>query len=107
MRNKRMRAFWMTLLFYALAGPLVGLLLILVTGILIDAWGPIADRVGLLLSHPQSASCGPPYSGHFDLGCFQRRPDPRQFTLFGSDTHILSGILVAYVVGFLPALLTG
>jgi hypothetical protein len=39
MRNKRMQAFWMTLLMYAFAGPLVGLLSVVVIGFVVQAWG--------------------------------------------------------------------
>jgi hypothetical protein len=81
MRNKRMRAFWMTLLFYALAGPLVGLLSVIVIGFLVEAWGVITDR--LLFA-------------------------PRQFRFVQLDLHTLSlYVFGAYVIGFFPALLTG
>jgi hypothetical protein len=47
MRNKR--AFWMTLLVYAFAGPLVGLLSIVVIGFVFEVWGPIIDRLEALI----------------------------------------------------------
>ena len=78
MRNKR--AFWMTLLVYAFAGPLVGLLSVVVIGLVVQAWGPIIDRLEALIPHAQTSSCGP-YSEHFDLRCFQLPPDPRRFQL--------------------------
>ena len=51
MRNKR--AFWITLLVYAFAGPLVGLLALIVISSLIEAWGPIIDRIEALIPHAQ------------------------------------------------------
>jgi hypothetical protein len=79
MRNKRTRAFWMTLLVYAFAGPLVGLLSVTVIGFAVEAWGPIIDRLEALMPHAPSLSCDP-YSGPLDVRCFQRPPDPRQFS---------------------------
>jgi hypothetical protein len=108
MRNKRMQAFWMTLLVYALAGPLVGLLCLLVISTLIEAWGPITDRVGALVHHLYSAPCASPYSPQFDLRCFQQPPDVRQFNYPMLDLQTLSlGVFGAYVIGFLPASLSG
>ena len=80
MRNKR--AFWITLLVYAFAGPLVGLLALIVISSLIEAWGPIIDRPEALIPHAQRLLCDP-YSGHLDLGCYQRSPDPRRFIARG------------------------
>jgi len=108
MRNKRTRAFWMTFLVYALAGPLVGLLCLLVISALIEAWGPITDRLGALISHLHSSPCASPYSEHFDLRCFQQPPDPRQFKYPWLDLQRLSlGVFGAYVIGFIPASLAG
>jgi hypothetical protein len=45
MRNERMRAFWITLLFYVLAGPLVGLLCLMAIGFLVEVWGLITHRL--------------------------------------------------------------
>jgi hypothetical protein len=105
MRNKR--AFWMTLLVYAFAGPLVGLLSVTVIGFLVEAWGPIIDRLEALIPHAQSLSCNP-YSGHLDVGCFQRPRDPRQFSyhpwLLKNPSLSVS---FAYIIGFIPALLAG
>jgi hypothetical protein len=105
MRNKR--AFWMTLLVYAFAGPLVGLLALIVISSLIEAWGPIIDRFEALMPHAQSLSCDP-YSGPLDLGCYQRPPDPRHFSYPRLDLKTLSlGVFGAYAIGFIPALLAG
>ena len=106
MRDGRVRAFWMTLLFYALAGPLVGLLSFIVIGFLIVAWGPIIDRLEALIPHAQSSSCGP-YSGHVDLRCFQLPPDLRQFTYPWLLQRPLLSVFFAYVIGFIPASLAG
>ena len=108
MRNKRMRATWMTLLLFALAGPLVGLLSLAVISFLIEAWGPITDRLGAPISHGQNSSCDSPYSGHFDLRCFQRF-EPRQFRYHPwLDLQTLSlDVFGAYVIGVIPALLAG
>jgi hypothetical protein len=105
MRNKR--AFWMTLLVYAFAGPLVGLLSVTVIGFFVEAWGPIIDRLEALIPHAQSSSCGP-YSEHFDLRCFQRPPDLRQFSYHPWLLEMPSlSVFFAYVIGFIPALLAG
>ena len=105
MRNKR--AFWMTLLVFAFAGPLVGLLSVTVIGFFIEAWGPIIDRLEALIPHAQSLSCDP-HSGHLDLRCFQQPPDPRQFSYHPwlLENPSLS-VFGAYVIGFIPALLAG
>jgi hypothetical protein len=107
MRNKRTRAIWMTLLVYAFAGPLIGLLSITVIGFVLDAWGVIVDRLEALIPHAKNLTCDP-FSGHFDVGCYQRPPDPRQFTyhpwLLENPSLSVSG---AYVIGFIPALLAG
>jgi hypothetical protein len=107
MRNKRVRAFWITLLFYALAGPLVGLLFIMVIGFLVAAWGPIIDRLTLLMPDVQDPSCVSRSTGYFDLRCFQRF-EPRQFRFFLFDRQTLSLYASgSYVIGFIPALLAG
>jgi hypothetical protein len=81
MRSKRMRAFWITLLFYALAGPLVGLLSLMAIGFLVELWDLIAHR--LLFA-------------------------PGQFRFVTLDWKTLSLYLFgAYAVGFFPALLAG
>jgi len=104
MRNKR--AFWMTLLVYAFAGPLVGLLSVAVIGFVVDAWGVIIDRLEALIPHAQSLSCDP-YSGHLDLGCFQQPPDPRQFSYPILLQEPSLSVSFAYIIGFIPALLAG
>ncbi len=104
MRNKR--AFWMTLLVYAFAGPPVGLLSLVVISFVDAAWGPIIDRLEALIPHAQSLSCDP-YSGPLDVRCFQLPPDPRQFSnpwrLREASLYVYS----AYVIGLIPALLAG
>jgi hypothetical protein len=107
MRNKRTRAFWMTLLVYGFAGPLVGLLSVTVIGYVVEAWGVIIDRLEALIPHAQSLSCDP-YSGHIDLRCFQRPPDPRQFNYHPwlLENPSLS-VFGAYAIGFIPALAAG
>jgi hypothetical protein len=105
MRNKR--AFWMTLLVYAFAGPLVGLLSLTVIGFFIEAWGPIIDRLKALIPHAQSLSCDP-YAGPLDLRCFRRPPDLRQFSYHPWLLQKPSlSVFGAYVIGFIPALLAG
>jgi hypothetical protein len=107
MRNKRMQAFWMTLLVYAFAGPLLGLLSVTVIGFLVEAWGVIIDRLEALIPRTPSLSCDP-YSGHIDLRCFQRPPDLRQFNyhpwLLQNPSLSIFG---AYAIGFIPALAAG
>ena len=103
MRNRRMRAVWMTLLFYALAGPLVGLLFIMVIGFLVAAGGPVTDQLVLLFRYAQSLWCVSQSAGNFDPRCFQRF-EPRHFSffLFGSPTlYVVVG--AAFIVGFFPA----
>ncbi len=104
MRDKR--AFWMTLLVYAFAGPLVGLLSVVVIGFVVQAWGPIIDRLEALIPHAQTSSCGP-YSEHFDLRCFQLPPDPRRFSYPWLLQEPSLSVLFAYIIGFIPALLAG
>ncbi len=104
MRDKR--AFWMTLLVYAFAGPLVGLLSVVVIGFVVQAWGPIIDRLEALIPHAQTSSCGP-YSEHFDLRCFQLPPDPRRFSYPWLFQELSLSVLFAYIIGFIPALLAG
>jgi hypothetical protein len=108
MRDNRTRAFWMTWLFYALAGPLVGLLCLLLISFVIEAWGPIADRLSALVPHTQNPACDPSNARHIDLRCFQRF-EPRQFRFpLGFDSGMLSlFVFGAYVVGFIPASLAG
>jgi hypothetical protein len=105
MRNKR--AFWMTLLVYAFAGPLVGLLAVTIIGFVVEAWGVIIDRLEALIPHAQSLSCDP-YSGHIDLRCFRRPPDPHQFNYHPwlLENPSLS-VFGAYAIGFIPALAAG
>ncbi len=104
MRNKR--AFWMTLLVYAFAGPLVGLLSYTVIVFVVEAWGPIIDRLEALIPHAQSLSCDP-YSGHIDLRCFQRPRDPRKFSYPILLLEPSLTVFFAYFIGFIPALLAG
>jgi hypothetical protein len=103
------RAFWKTLLLYALVGPIVGLLSLVSVAVLIAAWGPIAHWLETLVSHAQSVSCEHQTPLHLDLRCFQRA-EPFQFNLH-IDAHSLQrlGLLVfgAYVIGFIPAAFTG
>ena len=107
MRNKRMRAFLITLLVYALVGPLIGLLCIVVISVLVGTWGPVVDRLGALLPQAQSSSCAALDPGHLDLRCFQRF-EPRQFWYPGLDLQWLSlEVFGAYMLGFFPALLAG
>jgi hypothetical protein len=106
MRNKRTRAFWMTLLVYAFAGPLVGLLSVTVIGFAVEAWGPIIDRLEALMPHAPSLSCDP-YSGPLDVRCFQRPPDPRQFSYPMLLQEPSLTVFFAYFIGFIPALLAG
>jgi hypothetical protein len=107
MRNKRTRAFWITLLVYGFAGPLVGLLSVTVIGFVVEAWGVIIDRLEALIPHAQSLSCDS-YYGHIDLRCFQRLPDPRQFNYHSwlLENPSLS-VFGAYAIGFIPALAAG
>ena len=42
------------MLVYAFAGPLVGLLSVTVIGFVVEAWGPIIDRLEALIPHAQS-----------------------------------------------------
>jgi hypothetical protein len=104
MRNKR--AFWMTLLVYAFAGPLVGLLSVTVIGFVVMAWGPIIDRLEALIPHAQSLSCDPLF-GHIDLRCFQQPRDPRQFSYPMLLQEPSLSVSFAYIIGFIPALLAG
>ena len=106
MRNKRTRAFWMTLLVYAFAGPLFGLLSVTVIGFVVEAWGPIIDRLEALIPHAPSLSCDP-YPGHIDLRCFQRPLDPRQFSYPMLLQEPSLTVSFAYIIGFIPALLAG
>ena len=96
----------MTLLVYAFAGPLVGLLSLVVVGFVVEAWGPIIDRLEALIPHAQSSSCGP-YSEHFGLRCFQQPPDRRQFSYPWLLQEPSLSVFFAYVIGFVPALLAG
>jgi hypothetical protein len=104
MRNKR--ALWMTLLVYAFGGPLVGLLSVTVIGFVVQAWGPIIDRLEALIPHAQTSSCGP-YSEHFHLRCFQLPPDLRQFSFPRFLQEPSVSVLFALIIGFVPALLAG
>jgi hypothetical protein len=104
MRNKH--AFWMTLLVYVFAGPLVGLLSVVIIGFVFQAWGPIIDRPEALIPHAQSLSCDP-YSGPLDVRCFQLPPDPRQFSYPVLLQEPSLSVLFAYIIGFIPALLAG
>lgn len=106
MRYKRTRAFWITLFVFAFAGPLVGLLSYTVIVFVVEAWGPIIDRLEALIPHAQSLSCDP-YSGHLDVGCFQRPPDPRQFRYPILLEKPSLTVFFAYLLGFIPALLAG
>jgi hypothetical protein len=107
MRNKRTRAFWMTLLVYGFAGPLVDLLSVTVIGFVVEAWSVIIDRLAAITPHVQSLSCNA-YSRHIDLGCFQRPPDPRQFNYhpWFLENPSLS-VFGAYAIGLIPALTAG
>ena len=104
-----MRAFWKTLLVYALAGPLVGLLALLLMSALVTEWGLITHAIDILVSRAQRPPCVPYHDGIYDLRCFQREaplrlwpeidaPSPRIMSMF---------VMVAYVIGFVPALLAG
>jgi hypothetical protein len=104
MRNKR--AIWMTLLVYAFAGPLVGLLSVTVIGFVVEAWGPIIDRLEALIPQAQSLSCDP-YAGPLDVRCFQQPPDLRQFNYPWLLQEPSLSVFFAYVIGFIPALLAG
>jgi hypothetical protein len=108
MRHQRTRAFWMALAFYILAGPLVGLFSLLVIAFFMEAWGPIMDRLGALISHMQSSPSNAPFDPRqIDLGCFQRF-EPRQLPHLALDRKTLSlGIFGAYMIGSAPALVAG
>jgi hypothetical protein len=108
MRDRRVRAFWMTLLVYALGGPLVGLLSLLVIAFVVAERGPIVDQLGALMPHAPDPACVAPDPGHLDLRCFQRL-GPRQFGSVGwPDAGKLSALVFgAYVIGFIPALVAG
>ena len=111
MRDRRGRAFWKTVLFYALAGPLIGLLCFNVVFFVVDAWGVAANRYAIYLFDLKTAACPSPYSEHFDLGCFQRGPDPRHLDFAWpwdwQWLHLLTVLFGTYVVGFTPAVLAG
>jgi hypothetical protein len=108
MCDKRWRAFWKTLLFYAFVGPLVGLLSLLVISFAVEAWGPIVDRLAALMPHAPDPACVAPHGRQFDLRCYQRN-DPRPFTVPGwSDVEMLPlFVFGAYFIGFIPASLAG
>jgi hypothetical protein len=108
MRRKRMRAFLITLLFYALAGPLVGLLSLFVFSFLMEAWGPVTDRLGALISHLQSSPCDARFDpAHIDLRCFQRH-EPRPFPYPSPNLRMASlAVVGTYMIGLVPALLAG
>jgi hypothetical protein len=108
MRDKRGQAFWMTAVFYVLAGPLVGLLSFIAISFLTDAWDVATNRLAILIADAQMASCASPYSEHFDLRCFQRGPDPRQFLSGTVQWQFLPWLIFgAYVVGCIPAFVSG
>jgi hypothetical protein len=110
MRDPRVPAFWKTWLFFALAGPLIGLLCFVVISLVVDAWGPMIDRLDALMPHAQDPSCRDPHSDTFGLHCFQQPPGLRQFGTLGGDTQwqLLPWLVVgAYAVGFIPALVSG
>ncbi len=110
MRDIRVPAFWKTWLFFALAGPLFGLLFFVIISLVVDAWGPVIDRLDALIPHAQDPSCGGPYSGHFELRCFQRPPDLRQFSYPVGPGHWqdLPFLFVGtYVICFIPAFVSG
>jgi hypothetical protein len=68
------------------------------------------DRLDAFMLHAQDPSCGGPYSGHFELRCFQRPPDIRQFSypVGPSPWENLPFLFVgAYVIGFIPAFVSG
>ena len=105
MPNRPMRAVWMTLLVYALAGPLVGLLAVLVIDFLTVPWEAATDRLRALLSEAQNPACASLPSGHFDSLCFQRF-EPRQIG-FPPLGRVPVYIFGAYIIGIMPALLAG
>jgi hypothetical protein len=97
----------MTLLVYALVGPLVGLLSLTVINFFIEAWGPIIDRLEALIPHAQSLSCDP-YAGPLDVRCFQQPPDLRKFRYHPwLLQYPLVSVFGTYLIGFIPALLAG
>jgi len=109
MHNKRDRTLWMTLLFYALVGPLVGLLCAMVISFLVEAWGPMTDRLAALIPHAPDPSCDPRYTGHFYLRCYQvSAPRQLRYDFSKLDFSRLSAVVVvAYVIGVIPASLSG
>ena len=114
MRGKSGRAFWKTLLFFALAGPLVGLLCLIVISFVIEAWGPVTDRLAALIPHAPDPACLSRDPRHVDLRCFQRN-DPRPLpyphgpiSVNGSDLGLLALVLFGtYYIGFVPATVAG
>jgi hypothetical protein len=108
MQTKRDRALWTTLLFYALVGPLVGLLCLMAISFAVEAWGPMTDRLAALIPHAQSASCDRRYTGHFELRCYQRF-EPRQIRYFSefNFSKLSAVVIVAYIIGFIPAAVAG
>lgn len=98
------------MLFYALAGPLIGLLALLFMSALAAEWESITHAVGVLITRAQRPPCVPQHDGIFDLRCFQREePLHLWYPEFGGLTsQTLSLFLTgAYVIGFVPALLAG
>jgi hypothetical protein len=102
--DRRMQAYWVTLLVYVLAGPIVGLLSIAFIAFLWTAWVILTDQLAVLMPHAQSSSCA--HSEHIDLLCFQRGPEPRHFVFPSLDFGWMSlYVLGAYVTGLIPALM--
>jgi hypothetical protein len=100
----RMHAYWVTLLVYVLAGPIVGLLSMVFIAFLGAAWGVLTDQLAVLMPHAQSSSCA--YSGYIDLRCFQRGPELRHFVFPSLNfLRIPLYVLFAYVIGLIPALM--
>ena len=108
-RGRGVRAFWKTLLLFAVAGPLVGLAALLLTSAVITEWELITHAIGILVSRAQRPPCVPYHDGIYDLRCFQQEAPLRLWPEIGTpDLRILSiFVMVAYVIGFVPALLAG
>ena len=98
------------MLFYALAGPLIGLLALLVISALAAEWESITHAASILISRAQRPPCEPPHDGIFDFRCYQREAPLRLWypEFSGVTLQTLSLFLIgAYAFGFVPALLAG
>jgi len=108
--GNQVRAFWKTLLLYALVGPLIGLFALLVVSAVVAEWESITHAVGVLTARAHRPPCEPPHDGIFDLRCFQREEPLHLWpTEIGAPSLKILSLYVfgAYAIGFIPAALAG